>query len=414
MTETDKKTGKVISKEKKTIALYPFEKERHTLYNDDIALLSKKYNLVYNPIKTRRQILPSFKLTKIYFLRWFYHKFIRGFLRVNDIKFLFKPEKKYTYEAEKAEKLPYDLLFSVAKIPPYKNNYIIDFEKIMSLSSFDYNLLDKEYIARKFAEPNCKAILPWYDIAKRSLVETIDCSKFMDKIKVIPFSMKSDKLKKNFNRKNLNLLFVSSTNNPLDFELKGGIIALEVYKVLAKKYKNINFTARAHVPDWVKKKYGNLPRFKLIDHFLPREKLLNLVSEADILLEPIPGTKLMLECMNFAVPAVAFDCWEIPEMIINGKNGFIIDSSFIYGPIKTKEQFQKYLKNHHLNYLKMYKRTWPQEVIDEFAEKTSKLIENKKLRIKMAKYAKSLIEPGGKYNINKRRKALLKVIEASL
>lgn len=389
----------------KKILLYPIKKERHSLHNEDINLIDKNYTLIYTPEKTRGNLNWSFKLLKFYPLRIFYHKFIRKFFTFSDLKNL--------RNKEQTKKLPCDLIYSVAKIPPFENNYIIDFEKVVSLADHAYDRIDKNFLEKKFAEKNCKAILPWYDIAKRSLIETIDCRKFKDKIHVIPFGMKSDKIKKNYNKKEISILFVSSINNPYDFELKGGIIALEVYSKLIKKYPHLLFKIRAHVPKWVEKKYGNLKGLEFIKEFLSWEEMKKLFLDSDILLEPGVGTNLMLDCMNFALPIVAFDRWEIPEMVIDGKNGFIVDSSLIYGEKKTKEQFQDYLKNYHIRHFNTYKKKFPDKVINDFVESTSKLIENKKLRVKFSKFAKSLVEKGGKYNLEKRNKKLLELFDKS-
>jgi hypothetical protein len=71
-----------------------------------------------------------------------------------------------------------------------------------------------------------------------------------------------------------------------------------------------------------------------------------LFSNADILLEPVPGINLMLDCMNYKIPMIAFDYWVIPEMVTDCKNGLLVSSSIIFGDITNTEN---YLKNLHLN-----------------------------------------------------------------
>ena len=390
---------------KKTVVLYPFEKPRHSLYTPVIEFLKERYNIIYNPTNKRGDITPWFRFTKWYPARWTYHKFIRPILSYNEVKSSFKKSQQLNKD--------YDLIYSVAKVPNLDKPYIIDFEKINNIADHAYDRIDKEFLESEFSKPNCKAIIPWYDIAERSLRETIDCSNFSHKIKTIPFGIKSDKIEKRYDKNNIEILFVSSRNNPLDFEFKGGIITLEVYKKLLGKYPNIGLTIRAHIPGWVKEKYGDLPRLKFIDSFMERKELLALMIKSDLLIQPKLGTQLALESMNFAIPAITFDEWEMPEMIINRFNGFNVDCSHIYGPKKTKEEFQKYLKNFHLNYLKMYNKNPPKKIIQDFIDKASILIEDKELRKKMSINAKSLIEPGGRYNFDKMKKELLEVFERS-
>ena len=388
---------------KKTITLYPFEKPRHSLYNEIIKSLSKKYNVIYNPKRERGTLQFQFRMSKIYPLRLFYHKYIRKFIRVNDIRFMFKKEEK--------EKHPEGLIYTIAKIPPYKNDYIIDLEKPTSLADHDFNKLDKKYLEKQFSDPKCKAIIPWYDITKRTLCEILDCNKFKHKIKVIPFGIKSDKIKKNHDKKEVNLLFVSSMNNPFMFGVNGGILTLEVYSKLVKKYDNLTFTMRSHVPEWVKRKYGHLKGLKFIEEFIPRKELNEIFLDTDILIEPLPGNNLMLQCMNFAIPGVVFDHWELPEFIVDGKNGFNVDCSRHFGSVETREEIIDHLKHHHINLIRMNRRKWDKNTIDDFVDKTSKLIEDRKSRIKMGKNAKSMVEKGGRYNLDKMKKNILKIFK---
>lgn len=391
---------------RKTIAIYPFNEKRHSLYDSIIETLSDKYDLVYEYPKPEVKQGYLFKLTKIPELRTIYHKHIRELISVNDLKLIFSGNKR---KRRDCGNFPYDLIYASNSIPCSDNAYIIDLEVVTALAGYSYSKLDKVKISEEFQKAKCKAIVCWSDFSKKSLTGVIDCSKFVNKIKVIPFAIKSDKIEKK-KHKGLNLLFVSSTNNPLDFELKGGIIALEAYSVLIEKYPDVSLTMRTYMPPSIKKKYGKLRGLKLIEQRIDQKELASLFLSSDLLFEPMPGINLMLECMNYKLPIVAFDFGAIPEMVLDKKSGFLVDSSSIFGDKKDVVRFQKEL---HLNYLKLYNKKADVKLIESFAEKAEILLKDKKIREKMSLETKKLIEKGGKYNLEARNIKILSLVRNS-
>ncbi|MEK6825659.1 MAG: glycosyltransferase [Nanoarchaeota archaeon] len=391
-----------MTQEKKTIALYPFHHKRHSVYNSTIDFLSKQYTLLYNPVQNKQSEW-FVKLSRSPRARAFYHKMIRPLFSLRDARTILSKEEDAGGE--------YDLIFSANEIPPGEKPYVIEVENVISLSENDYYRLDKEKIRKEFSKERCKAIICWNDIAYQSLVKTIDCSSFIRKIYIIPFAIRSTPVQKNFSKKEVRLLFVSSINNPRDFEQKGGIIALEVYARLVKKYDNLRFIIRAHIPDWIQRKYEYLQGLIFQRKFLSQDAMNKLFIESDLLLEPIPGIQLLLECMNFAVPAVVFDFWMIPEMVIDGKNGYTVDCSSLLG---SQKNMADYLRNHHLRYLQLYKKTFDEAIISEYALEIENLIVDPLLRKRMSKATKSLVNALGKYSLEKRNIHLLEVFNGAL
>ena len=311
----------------KIIAIYPFNEKRHNIYDSTLKALSK-YRLVENNFLKRKA---DPKLLSNPILKIFYHKFIRRFISRNDLKF-------------KKEKEPIcDLIFAFNQIPQTKQNYILDLEILTALSGYDYFRLNKKKIQAEFEKENCKAIIVWTNFSYDCLIKNLDCRKFKNKIHILPPTIYSNKLKKDYNRKNINLLFVSSLNNPFDFELKGGIIALEVYSRLIKKYPHLTFTIRSPIPSKIKKKHSKLKGINLVEKFLSREELNKLFLESDILLEPIPGITLILECMNFQIPVIISDFASIIDFVEENETGFVVNMPQINGDNKNKKEFLKNL-----------------------------------------------------------------------
>ncbi|MEK6908488.1 MAG: hypothetical protein AABX23_00365 [Nanoarchaeota archaeon] len=386
---------------KKVILFYPPNEKKHSLYGETIAFLSKHHHLLYTPSKSYSSY-SLMRLSRNYFLRKIYLNFIRPHISFIELKNIFFPNKNI----QKSKNLKFDLIYSTNYIPSIPGSYILDLENVSALGGYDYYRLNKSKIGQSFESDDCKAIICWNEASKESLLATIKSEKFIKKIHVLPFAIKKERIKKKLQIGKIRLLFVSSINNPQDFEMKGGIIALEVYKELVDRFNNIEFVIRSKLSNRIKKKYSNLKNLVLIEEYLSDKEFSKLLSETDILLEPIPGIQLMIECLKFRIPAVVFDFWAAPEIIFDGKNGFIIDSRSIFG---DKKNMKKYIQNMGHNFLKLYSPV-KKSVFNEYINKTSILISNKMLRDKMMRYANNLLNKGRPYNSQQRNKLLLNII----
>ena len=217
-------------------------------------------------------------------------------------------------------------------------------------------------------------------------------------------------MKKN-NSKIVNFLFVSSVNNPQDFELKGGLITLEAFSKISAHYPNSKLYVRSSIPKKIKGRYKKNDQIVFLEKFLSDKEMDKLFSNADILLEPVPGINLMLDCMNYKIPIIALDYWIIPEMVHNGKNGLIVSSNGLFGNINDTKN---YLKNLHLNYLKLLNPRVCSPFADQFFRKSVRLIENKSLRLKIGSYGKKLLENDGCYSLKSYNRAILCLVKEAL
>ncbi|GEM_PF-3774113 len=393
-----------MKNKKRTIAIFPFNEKRHTVFNSFILELKKKYNIIYNPmIKEKSKVI--IMISRIPFIKYLYYKFIKSYFSILDFKNIFKNKERKPSE-------DYDLILASNSIPDFPCSYILDLEIVNALGGYDSRRMDKEKIKESLSSDNCKAIVCWYEISKDSLVNTIDCSSFKEKIKVIPFGFPSHKFKIARNKdETVKLLFVSSVNNPQDFEQKGGIIAIESYLKLVNSFPDITLTVRSYVPKWVKKKYKNIRGLTFIEKFLSEEEMKELFLSSDIILEPTPGLQLLLEAMDYSIPVICFNAWMIDELVQDSITGFTIDSSKIFG---SKDNIEKYVEDFNINYIKFFNRNPDKELVDKFAEKASILIKNQKMREKMGRNAKLLLSEKGRYNFDKMIKEYITLIEQSI
>ena len=117
---------------------------------------------------------------------------------------------------------------------------------------------------------------------------------------------------------------------------------------------------------------------------------------------------VFLEAMSAGLPIIGTTSFTVPELIDDGKNGFLIKSPYSWENYLTKTGFaQKKFTND-------IEKVHP-EIVKQLVEKLSKLIENKKLREKMGKESRKMIEnKNSKLNIENRNKQLGKIYEEAL
>jgi len=387
---SEKREEKGYVEMKRTLALYPFNQKFPTIYEPTIEFLSKRYKLNYSPSPWSK----FYKLKDIKIVRntyYFVMKILRKYLIKNKIKV--NPKES--------------LLYCFNQLPPEQFDFIIDLETVIGLSDYDYAKLNKKYISDRMASEKCKAILCWNKIAYDELVSTIDCSRFKKKINIVDFGGEDFKFKE-IDKKTLNFLFVSSINNPNSFETKGGLIALEAYSQLAKKYKNIKFFVRANINKKFIEEYNKTPGLIFLTKYLPNTEMEKLFLHSDILLVPIPGIDLFIKSMRFGIPAISFDYGVADEMIINKKTGFLIDSSKIF---TSKKNLEEHYKNQSKDYKSLSNKEFCLKFVPEFVEKSEILIKNKEILKKMKKNQHSLVGKNGKYSLENRKNKLIKLID---
>src|SRR3989304_10240883 len=221
-----------------------------------------------------------------------------------------------------------------------KKPWIIDLESGGVFTSFNYdalkNPITQRIIINALASKNCKKILPQSQAAKNNLMECIDCTKFKDKIEVLYLAMRPCKRKKIKHRNKFIISFIGK-----EFYPKGGQDILKAYEILSKKYKNLELRFKSDIP----KEYQNLllPGLKFIKEHFPREKLFEIMYlESDVFVLPTHSDNygvVFLEAMSAGLPVIGTKSFTVPELIEDGKNGFLIKSPYSWENYLTKDGF---------------------------------------------------------------------------
>jgi glycosyltransferase involved in cell wall biosynthesis len=204
------------------------------------------------------------------------------------------------------------LLFT--KIP-----WIVDFEFANGLVDYGDIRLCGRFVQKTLASRFCKKIMPWSEWAKRTLIRSLDCSRFKEKIDVVHFGLEAKDFVKNEDNDKVRLLFVGSTNrlNYLNFEWKGGYEVVEAFLELNKKYENIELVVRSWMPPQIIEKYANNPKIKLLYNPLSNEELHRLYASSDIFMFPsyLNLGMVILEAMSYELPVIAPRIYDVPEAI---------------------------------------------------------------------------------------------------
>lgn len=278
--------------------------------------------------------------------------------------------------------------------------WVIDVDNTGAFVNFQYKLLERSFyrsiILRSLSSKFCKKIMPWSNAGKESILNTLNAQRISNKFHVLYPAMHIPKTKTKKRNDILNILFIGA------FYRKGGHDLLAAFDTLSKRY-DIGLTMVSDPPEEVKSKYSPHSNVKFFQLGVPRQDILEKIfPQADIFLYPtywdIFGL-VILEAMSFSIPVISSNIYAIPEIIENGKTGYMIKAPIFWHD-------KKYIPRHDIvnRFNEIIKLKHP-EVVKEIVEKTSLLIEDSSLRKKMGRNGQKLIAKG-KFSIKERNDKL--------
>ena len=336
-----------------------------------------------------------------------------GWLTENRINLHYKILNIFPLPRMTSTRTDADIVHSTRGIIQVKQRkpWIIDLECGHIFTSFNWkamkNPIIKKIIMSALSSKNCKKILPQSKAAKKSFVRALgekDFEKIEGKVEVLYLALRPCK-KKRINRKDgcVVLSFVGRS-----FYGKGGPNLLKAYEKLTEKYKNIKLRYKGLIPEEYIGFTKKLPGFELVNGYLTRNKLFEkMYLDSDIYVMPTSKDNygiVFLEAMSAGLPIVSTTSFTIPEIVDDGKNGFLV---------KTDLTHENYY-NRGKEYIRDTRKVDP-DIVNQLVEKLSILIENKKLREKMGKAGRKMIEDkNGKFSIERRNKQLRRIYEEAL
>ena len=294
-----------------------------------------------------------------------------------------------------------------------KEPWVVDLEFATQLAGYNLGHFKryKRLIERVLASEYCKKIICWTEAGKKTVLNNMQCDGFEHKVETVPLAVPGKSFSKDYSQRGkVKLLFVGSANIAGEFVYKGGGIVLESLLVLRQKYPDLELVIRSDIPRPIKDKYSGLDNLRLIEGIIPWEQLEEEFRSADIFLFPSHSTPglAILEAMSYELPVVTTDVWANPEMVENGKTGFLVSKS---------ERVAYYAEDFipDWNYLPASRFMKSIEAADprmvaEVVEKVSLLIENKELRRSMGRAGRWEIE-NGKFSLKKRNEKLKRIFD---
>lgn len=310
------------------------------------------------------------------------------------------PRFAYVPNADK-----YDLIHSTRGfIVLNRKPWIVDAETAAAFSGLNWVALRKPMmqlmIRRGLSSKYCKKVLPQSEAAKNNVLKYINCKGFEDKIEVLYPAYRTNPGKRSKSDK-VRISFVGKYFLP-----KGGYDLQKAFVELDKKY-DVELLMKSDVPE---KFRLNMPNVRYLGNELSKEDFYKTVFfGADIYAQPTYVDSYgiaMLEAMSTGLPIVTTDDFTMPELVINGKNGFTVHSDIVW---------DKFIdENPRLD--KFYRLVRYQEhpdVVKQLVEKLSILIENSALRKRMGRESFRMVE-SGKFSIPYRNKQLRRIYEETI
>jgi glycosyltransferase involved in cell wall biosynthesis len=277
--------------------------------------------------------------------------------------------------------------------------WVADIEMVSSiLLTHHKSFLREKRALRILNNENCKRIMPWTEYAKNDLIKVFP--EIKNKIEVVypAISLNFNKTKKK-NKKKLTILYATRY-----FWIKGGLIALEVYRKIKERFGDkVDLIFVSDVPKEIRQKYPEIKISSLVDS----DKMKELYEKSDIFFYPSFIDTFgfgILEAMSYGIPVISLNTFHTKtrkEIIENNKHGFIFD-------VEEKEA-RKIIELKE----KLIIQTKEEKIINQLFEDISKLIENNQLREEMSFNCINEVK-NGKFSIKERNKKLKRIYEESL
>ena len=280
----------------------------------------------------------------------------------------------------------------------------------------------RKTLASFLVSDRCKAIMPYSNASCGYLMASLDewKSAIETKTRVVPLAIDSrlirkrkEDLRPKDESEKMNFLFIGN-----HFFDKGGREVLRAFRNI-RDYSNSELTIVTSAPPHHAKEFRDyLPILKnergvkFYHTGIPRETLMNMYDRSHVFVFPSYMDQVpfvLLEAMAAGLPLIGSNSYAMPEMSIDGVNGFVIESpwvAFRQSELRTVEHLSNY-RNAVLD-----ERNFD-EVVDHLIDRMRYLIDHEDVRLKFAHESLSMVTEG-KFSVSHRNEALSEVYSASL
>jgi len=264
-----------------------------------------------------------------------------------------------------------------------------------------------------FESSSCKGIITHIKSTAESLPRLFNNPALSEKITYIPLGIplppRPARLEKRENDM-ICLLFTNSWHQgSQNFYLRGGLDVLEAFSILASRYSNVRLFLRTTLPPDLDEHYLKIIRdcpVEVLDHFLSRNKMQELVSGSDIFV--LPSARVhsisILEAMAQGMALVVSDGWGITEYVTDGHNGLVVRGR--YGKCSWVDENGMLRED--------YSHLFSSDpvVVRGLVDSLSELIEKKEMRERLGQNARTDVET--KFSIDNWNIGLKKIFDGAL
>jgi glycosyltransferase involved in cell wall biosynthesis len=306
-----------------------------------------------------------------------------------------------------------DLTYACEHLVFRDEDWVVGFDGVTQLVGGQPSHLRRfrRLVESRLRSPRCKAIICYYDAARRSLEAGLDCRGFGDKVHVVPFAVRKKDVPANGHRDGgrVRLLFVGSVNIPGQFAIKGGKEAIEAFLALRRRFPNLELVIRSDVPPEISAHYRDVPGLRIIDSIIPWQELERLFLSADIFLLPAHCTvaMAMIDAMSYGLPVVTTDVYANAETVEDGVTGLIVRRACGVPYERDGLPVSMFTRP----FQRAIRRTDPL-VVDDVVRNVSALIEDPALRRRLGEAGRRRVERG-RFSIARRNARLKAIFDAA-
>ncbi len=297
-----------------------------------------------------------------------------------------------------------------------KRPWVVDVEHVAAFAKYHVRSLQKNSYKNRIKgileSTHCKKIMPWTIAAKKSIEQCFLSKKINEKQAVVYPAIKPPDIKIAKEGDVFKIIVASRA-----FFEKGGKQALDAFEILNKKY-DIQMDILSIVPEEIKRKYVKFKNISFIDRIFVDTNGKDILfreyySKANLMLHLTFSDTLslvLLEAMSCKTPIITTDIFSMPEIVENGKNGFVANAPFSNVGRNMEIKYHPDLGNMGA-FMGLLAAKYP-KFINEVCSKASIIIEDSGLRKRMGNHGRKLVE-SGKFSIKHRNKQLRAIYEES-
>ncbi len=303
-----------------------------------------------------------------------------------------------------------DLIYSMGgTLLKTRQPWIVDAEHVAGFSNFHERVLvnNKKAIEKILISDNCKKIMPWSFVAKKTIADFFRNKEINEKMEVVYPAVPERKTNKT-KSESVRFLFIGRT-----FFEKCGPQLLKAFENISGKY-DAELIMVTNPPEEYAKKYENCKNIRFVEPNKSREELIrSFYSNADIYVMPSfvdTFGGVFLESMSCSVPVITTDIYASPEIIENGKSGILIDTPFsMFNPDFSLKFWPKDASwKEFLNKAKNVN----EKFIESIGKSMTTLIEDGALRKNMGRRGCYILKE--KFSIGCRNKTLKRIYEEAI